>query len=794
MFPRTMSFSFFNKGFTIPESYRDPGIIFVLRGSAVVRVGNFRAMLGVSDYIAINSYEHFSIELDEDSLVGGLMLSYEGIRSYLDLDHCDIRCSSLSEDAQVRERIRRRLMRIFSSYGQTDNEEAAPAAAAFYELLYDLRMNCMVLKTAGKSERSKGSVNAEDTIRRYLEEHYQEKVTLADLSRETYFSEAYLSRFIKQRFGKNFGKMLAEIRLTHARQLLSENDITILHAALESGFADTAALNKTFLSEYGISPSEYRKQIRDQRQTEPAEQEQESELDRRIRDFFQAEGADFRTEEPSVQRLFADTDQFRRVAPNWPGMINGGKASEMLKADVQMQLLHLCREIGFRYVRIWDLWAPDVFIYSGKGNYNFSVLDAILAFLYDNHLYPYFELGFKPVQINSDYFRSVYYEERKRPFETIEAYCDCVEEMLRHYEWLYGHNYVESWYLELWMGVEETDCSMYLDNYDMICNRLKSVIPGIRIGGAGTNRENPSAFEELIRHWSRRINQPDFISVYMYPFDNGFLREYTEDPKEAIWRTEDYTALFLDKVRQIIEENELRTRELHVSEWNFTPGSRDTINDSSFKGAYIVKSLIDMAGRVDVAGYWPGLDLGSGYYDTKHLIDGRGGLLTKDNICKPAFYGFAFFSQLDPYLLARDQNMIIPTNRRGNYRIVCHNYCHPEPCYYDYVSAPDTEPPAEEDCFPDRPKDFRIVIRNVDDGMYYVKKRLLDSRHGCVQNEWKHMGLSDVLNVRDMEYLRGICVPQITMETVQAHNRELSIDYSLETNAILSIHIFPKGR
>ena len=793
MFPGTMRFRFLNKGFMIPESYRDPGILFVLRGRAQVKVGNEKAVLGVSDYYTINSYEHFSVETGEDSLVGGLMISYDGVQNYLDLAHYDIRCSSLMENSEVRERIRRRLMRLFASYRDMDNEEAAPVAAAFYELLYDLRINCMVLKSGIRTGRKKNGIPAEITIRRYLEEHYQEKISLGDLSRETYFSEAYLSRFIKQRFGQNFGKMLTDIRLTHARQLLGEENTSILHVALESGFADTAALNKAFVAEYQVTPSEYRKQVK-QKNAQALEQKTESsELDRKVRDFFQGEGADYQTEEAEVQRLFADTDQFRRMTPFWSRMINGGRAAEMLKADVQMQILHLCREIGFQYVRIWDLWSPEVFIYSGKGNYNFSVMDAVMSFLYDNHLRPYLELGFKPIQINSDYFRPVYYEERKRPFETIEAYCDCMEAMLRHYEWLYGHTFVESWYLELWMGVEETDLSLYLDNFDLVYNRLKNAFPGIRIGGVGTNRENRSEFEELIRLWSRRFNQPDFISVYIYPFDNGFLREFTDDPAQAVWKTADYNVLFLDKVRHVLDDNELRTGELHVSEWNFTPGSRDMINDSSFKGAYVVKSLMEMMGRVDVAGYWPGLDLTSGYYDTKHLIDGRGGLLTKGNICKPAFYGFAFFSQLDPYLIAQDENMVVTTNRRSNYRIVCHNYAHPAENYYEIRKDTDAVVRESVEFFNYQTRAFRIVIRNVENGRYYVKKRLLDRRHGCVQNEWQHMGLSDALNVRDIEYLQGVCVPQITMDTVQVQNRELTIDYTLETNAILSIHIFPEG-
>ena len=117
MFPGTMRFTFFNKGFTIPESYRDPGVLFLLRGKARVSIGNDKAELGVSDYITINSYEHFSVDMVEDTLVGGLVISYEGAHTYLDLAHYDIRCSSSMENSEVRERIRRRLMRLFAGYG-----------------------------------------------------------------------------------------------------------------------------------------------------------------------------------------------------------------------------------------------------------------------------------------------------------------------------------------------------------------------------------------------------------------------------------------------------------------------------------------------------------------------------------------------------------------------------------------------------------------------------------------------------------------------------------------------------
>ena len=62
MFAGTMELRIFDKSFRIPESYRDPGILFVLRGGALVTVGNEKASLDVTDYLVINSYEHFTVE------------------------------------------------------------------------------------------------------------------------------------------------------------------------------------------------------------------------------------------------------------------------------------------------------------------------------------------------------------------------------------------------------------------------------------------------------------------------------------------------------------------------------------------------------------------------------------------------------------------------------------------------------------------------------------------------------------------------------------------------------------
>ena len=75
---------------------------------------------------------------------------------------------------------------------------------------------------------------------------------------------------------------------------------------------------------------------------------------------------------------------------------------------------------------------------------------------------------------------------------------------------------------------------------------------------------------------------------------------------------------------------------------NLTISDRNLINDSCFKGAYILKNYIDLIDRVEGMSYFVGSDRVSEYYDTEELLFGGTGLLTKDGIQKPAMFAFHF--------------------------------------------------------------------------------------------------------------------------------------------------------
>lgn len=92
----------------------------------------------------------------------------------------------------------------------------------------------------------------------YIREHYQEGLTLEEVSRKLDITPEYLSTLFNREVGINFSTFLKRFRLSHAKRMLKGSDMKIYEIAEAIGYSDSKYFNRVFKEEEGISPGEYR--------------------------------------------------------------------------------------------------------------------------------------------------------------------------------------------------------------------------------------------------------------------------------------------------------------------------------------------------------------------------------------------------------------------------------------------------------------------------------------------------------------------------------------------------------
>jgi len=97
-------------------------------------------------------------------------------------------------------------------------------------------------------------------IIRYIDEHYAEDLYLDIIALHFGTSSKYLSRKLKAHLGMNFHKYLTQIRINHAKILLTSTNMKVEEVGQSVGYMSNTTFIRAFKSETGLSPNAYKKQ------------------------------------------------------------------------------------------------------------------------------------------------------------------------------------------------------------------------------------------------------------------------------------------------------------------------------------------------------------------------------------------------------------------------------------------------------------------------------------------------------------------------------------------------------
>lgn len=107
------------------------------------------------------------------------------------------------------------------------------------------------------SNQDKGNPYIRKALR-YMAEHYNQPLTLAQMADIVGLSQSYFSKLFHEIVGISFREHLCRIRVEESKRLLLSSDYSLTEIAIAVGFADQSHYCKTFKLLIGLTPGQYR--------------------------------------------------------------------------------------------------------------------------------------------------------------------------------------------------------------------------------------------------------------------------------------------------------------------------------------------------------------------------------------------------------------------------------------------------------------------------------------------------------------------------------------------------------
>ncbi len=147
------------------------------------------------------------------------------------------------------------------------NASSSVSDAAFREQLYRCQVGELMLLTAHFARTSQAIVPSASSallsdVTAYIQSHFREpELSVGSVAQQFYVSREHLSRVFKNHTSESISHYITDLRMQEFRYglLMGKN---VLPACLESGFSDYSSFVKTFRKLYGITPADYREQLR----------------------------------------------------------------------------------------------------------------------------------------------------------------------------------------------------------------------------------------------------------------------------------------------------------------------------------------------------------------------------------------------------------------------------------------------------------------------------------------------------------------------------------------------------
>jgi AraC-like DNA-binding protein len=100
-----------------------------------------------------------------------------------------------------------------------------------------------------------------NTVYEYVFKNFRKKILLEEIAELLHMTPTSFSRYFTMKNNKSFSRFIAEIRIKHACEMLTETDESIAQVCYDCGFNTLSNFNKQFKEIISKKPTEYKKEF-----------------------------------------------------------------------------------------------------------------------------------------------------------------------------------------------------------------------------------------------------------------------------------------------------------------------------------------------------------------------------------------------------------------------------------------------------------------------------------------------------------------------------------------------------
>lgn len=504
----------------------------------------------------------------------------------------------------------------------------------------------------------------------------------------------------------------------------------------------------------------------------------------------------------------------------WSKSVGAGRANEGLRAGWLEQLEMVQENCGFEYVRFHGIFHDDmfpVFEKDGKYSYNWQYIDDLFDRMLDLNVKPFVELAFFPSALAAENSKTQFWWKANiTPDESkFGEWHNLVKAFTQHCVDRYGIEEILTWYFEVWnepnlhYGFFDGTKSQYFELYKQSVTAVRAVDERLLVGGPSSSNfvadgrydgEVESRNGDLITFTAENINDlewkgawiedfltycekenlpVDFVSTHPYPTDYPF--NPTTGKGKDFSRNVNSTKTDIEWLNRVIKKSAYPDAEIHLTEWNTSPNSRDAMHDFLPPAAYIAKVNLDCIGLTNSLAFWTFTDIFEEKGGAESIFHGGFGMINYQGLVKPSYHAYRMLHQLGDEEIYKNDYLFV-SKKSGSGKVVALAYNYPE----DHYSAVPASIKKIDKYESGATRQLKLELTDLKPGTQF-KIETLDKDHGNIYDYWEKMGKPEPPTREQIKVMKQYAENLKTEIITADKNGELKLDRVLSPWSLVLI-------